>query len=102
MAQVRWTFQAVEDLESIVLFIAKDSSHYARLFVFDVFSSVERVVKFPNSGRIVPELNDPAVRELILGSYRIIYRFQKDTIELLAVYHTARIFDSSKINAKGD
>jgi plasmid stabilization system protein ParE len=100
MAQVRWTLQATEDLEAITTFIAKDSPQYARLFVVDIFSSVERLIKFPNCGKNVPELNDPVVRQLILGSYRLIYRFQKDTIELLTIYHTSRIFDPSKVFLK--
>ena len=67
MAEVRWTPQASADLDSIAEFIAKDSPQYARLIVTDVFQAVERLSEFPQSGRIVPELNDPVVREVILG-----------------------------------
>jgi plasmid stabilization system protein ParE len=38
MAEVRWTPQAAGDLESITDFIAKDSPHYASLFVVDIFT----------------------------------------------------------------
>ena len=72
MAEVRWTLQAAGDLEAIADFIAADSAHYARLFVIDVLAAVERLVAFPSSGRIVPELNDPRVREILLGNYRIV------------------------------
>ncbi|MBX9657643.1 MAG: type II toxin-antitoxin system RelE/ParE family toxin [Nitrospiraceae bacterium] len=46
---------------------------------------------FPQSGRIVPEVNDPAVREVIHGNYRIVYRLIHDQIHILTVHHTARL-----------
>ena len=62
MAQVRWTLQAVADLESITEFVAADSPHYAQLFAIDVISAVDRLAKFPRSGRIVPELRNSTIR----------------------------------------
>lgn len=98
MAEVRWTPQASDDLEAITDFIASDSPHYASLFAIDVLTSVERLATFPHSGRMVPELNDPTVREIILGSYRIVYRVRRDSIELLTVYHGARLLDPSRLS----
>lgn len=97
MVEVRWTLQASEDLDSIAEFIAKDSPQYARLFVTDVFQAVERLSEFHQSGRIVPELNDPIVREVILGNYRLAYRFKAKLIELLTVYHGARLLDPTTL-----
>lgn len=78
MVEVRWTLQASEDLDSIAQFIAKDSPQYARLFVTDVLQAVERLREFAKSGRIVPELNDPVVREIILGNYRLVLPRQNE------------------------
>ena len=100
MVEVKWTLQATNDLESIANFIAKDSFHYSRLFVVDIFESVDRLINFPNSGRIVPELNDSTVRELILGNYRLVYRFKKDIVELLTIYHGARLLNPSRLIKK--
>ena len=97
MAEVRWTPQASDDLEAIANFIAVDSPHYASLFAIDVLASVERLVTFPHSGRMVPKLNDPAVREIILGNYRIVYRVRQNFVELLTVYHGARLLDPSRL-----
>ncbi|MEK7234459.1 MAG: type II toxin-antitoxin system RelE/ParE family toxin [Elusimicrobiota bacterium] len=97
MAEVRWTLQATDDLDSIAQFISKDSPQYARLFVSDVFQAVERLSEFPKSGRIVPELNDPVVREVILGNYRLVYRFKAKLIELLTIYHGARLLDPTTL-----
>jgi toxin ParE1/3/4 len=97
MAEVRWTLQAADDLEAITNFIAADSAHYAKLFAIDVLSVVERLIEFPYSGRSLPELNDPAIREILFGSYRIVYRVKIDMVELLTVYHGSRLLDPSKL-----
>lgn len=97
MVEVRWTPQATEDLDSIVEFIARDSPQYARLFVLDIFQTVERISKFPQSGRVVPELNNPVVREVILGHYRLVYRLKGAGLDLLTIYHGARLLDPSKL-----
>ncbi|HBL16360.1 MAG TPA: hypothetical protein DD417_06265 [Elusimicrobia bacterium] len=52
---------------------------------------------FPRSGRVVPELCDPTVRELILGNYRLVYRVKAKCIQLLTVYHGARLMDPGKL-----
>lgn len=93
MAEVRWTPQAAKDLEAIAEFISADSPHYARVFVVDILCAVERLVDFPESGRIVPELKDRAIREIILGNYRIVYRVRAGAVEVLTVYHSARLLD---------
>lgn len=97
MAQIRWTPQGFNDLESIAHFISKDSPHYARLFVINILKSVDRLLDFPKSGRIVPELKDPHIREIIFGNYRIVYRLKTKIAEILTVYHGARLFDPSKL-----
>jgi len=95
MVEVRWTQQAVDDLEAIADFIAADSPQYASLFIIDVLAAVERLTSFPNSGRVVPEISDPVIREIVFGSYRIIYRVKDNLVELLTVYHGARLLDPS-------
>ena len=97
MAEVRWTPQAASDLEAIADFIAQDSPQYASLFVIDVFAAVERLGPFPESGRIVPEKGDPAIREIIFGNYRIVYRHRKDLVELLTIHHGARLLDPTRL-----
>ena len=91
MAKLVWTDQALDDLEAVALFIEKDSSHYAQLLVSKVFDSVAILTTFPESGRVVPEINNPRIREIILGNYRIIYRLGIDLIEIITVYHSSRL-----------
>jgi len=90
VVRVSWTDQALEDLDAICLFIARDAPRYAEIFADRVFGAVERLENFPHSGRVVPEIGRKDIREIIFGNYRIIYRLLSDEVEILAVHHGAR------------
>lgn len=66
MAEVRWTDQALIDIENIAEFIAKDSETYARIQVERFFEEAQILESFPLSGRIVPELKDKTIESLFL------------------------------------
>lgn len=91
MVEITWTGQALKDIENIAQFIAKDSEKFARLQVSRFFNRTLLLQTFPNAGRIVPELNNPAIRELIQGNYRIIYKIISDIqVDILTVHHSRR------------
>jgi addiction module RelE/StbE family toxin len=89
---IRWTDQAVADLEAIRDYVARDSVRYATLLVERLIASLDQVSQFPEIGRVVPEYQRPDIRELILGSYRVVYRLQTGAAEVLTVFHGARLF----------
>jgi plasmid stabilization system protein ParE len=99
MAQVRWTPQAADDLEAICLFIARDSPEMAATFADRVLRATDRLASFPRLGRAVPESGIENIREVIVGSYRVIYRIRQDEVHLLTVHHGARLLNASKIEA---
>ena len=53
------------------------------MFVRRVIQAVERLTEFPRSGRVVPELADDALREVVFHSYRIVYEVDTDTLIVL-------------------
>lgn len=67
-----------------------DSEENARLFVSRIIDSVETMVLFPYSGRIVPELNNELIKEKVFNNYRIIYRIKDNVMEVARVLHSAR------------
>ena len=97
MAQVKWTPQALEDLEAICLFIVRDAPQIGGVFADDAFRATDRLAELPRSGRIVPELEIENIREIILGNYRLIYRVREDQVQILTVHHGARLLDIGKI-----
>lgn len=90
--RVVWTQPALADVLQIRDYITVDSPRYARIVAERLFASVDRLVAFPLSGRVVPELNDPALREVIESPYRIVYRVRADVLEVITVVHSARRF----------
>ena len=90
MAKIAWTEPALNDLHDIIDYIARDSIVYAQRFGRRVAQAPRRLKDFPYSGRMVPEFNDETIRELIYGSYRIIYKVSGTTCSIVAVIHGSR------------
>jgi plasmid stabilization system protein ParE len=93
MAKIIWSPRAVDDLDEICTFIARDSDHYARQFAQRVVEIVESLPSFPKSGRMVPEYQKESLREKIFLNYRIVYRLRNATIDIVAISHGARILE---------
>lgn len=88
---LRWSAVALEDLENIYEFIALDSPSQADKFVDALIGAAQHLELFPRAGRPVPEIDNPAIREVIFSSYRIIYRVEDDSVEVVTVLHGSRI-----------
>jgi toxin ParE1/3/4 len=87
--RIRWTEQAVQNLEDIKAFIGKDSPSYALAVVARLYHAVSQLESFPDSGRTVPERGDPTIRELVRPPYRIVYRRSTDMVEILVVFRSS-------------
>jgi len=90
MGKVIWSPVALEDIKSIHDYIAKDSADRAALFIERLIESTDRLTEFPNSGRVIPEINKNDCREIIFGSYRIMYDVISDAVRIASVVHSAR------------
>lgn len=93
MVEIRWTKRSILDVELIAEYISKDSVKYAELQVKLFFAVEQKLIQFPNLGRIVPELNRKNTREIIIGNYRLIYKIvSKSRIDVITVHHTKKLF----------
>ena len=88
--KVSWTETAVNHLSSIYSYISQNSPQYAQRLVERLTHRSEQIAKFPRSGRIVPEFETKQIREVIEGSYRIIYYIKPDQIDIIAVLHASQ------------
>jgi addiction module RelE/StbE family toxin len=89
--RVDWSRRALQDLESIAEYIAADSPTYAGIVVKKVISQVKTLATFSRAGRKVPEFDEENIRELLVYSYRIIYRLHGNAIVIAAIIHGKRI-----------
>ena len=91
---VKWSVPARNDLKQIHDYIAKDSKYYARKVIQEIVAKTETLTELPEIGRIVSEVSDQNIRELIVYSYRLIYEMSGAGIEILAIIHGRRDFNS--------
>ena len=93
MAEVIWTPRAEADLVEIADYHAAQSPEYAEVLVRRLLAAVQHLATFPRSGRVVPEISDAAMREVLYRNYRIIYLYSDDDrVEVLSVFHSSRQF----------
>ncbi|KAB8319833.1 type II toxin-antitoxin system RelE/ParE family toxin [Tolypothrix campylonemoides VB511288] len=85
--KVFWTDTAVQHLSAIYTYIAQNSPQYAERIVDRLTRRSQQIARFPLSGRIVSEFETEQIREVIEGSYRIIYYVKPEQIDILAVIH---------------
>lgn len=93
VSRVVWAKRAMEDLHALHDFIARDSPQYAQAQVRAIQAAAYQAQKLPRIGRILPEFPTEKWREILCGSYRIIYRYdaKKRVVRILAVVHQSRM-----------
>lgn len=90
--QVSLSPSARRDLRDIVRYISVDSPERAVRFGRLLVSSTKRLSDFPEMGRVVPEFADPSIREVVVRSYRVIYRVDHGDcrVDVARFWHGAR------------
>jgi toxin ParE1/3/4 len=95
--KIIWSPLAVDRFSEIAGYIAQDNPAAAESWIHAVFKKVENLKAFPESGRIVPETGNKAIRELIYGNYRIIYRLEEKRLSVLTVRHGKQVLPEDEI-----
>ena len=84
---LRWTGPALADLRGIRSYVARDKPAAAKALAERIRTSVRRLRDFPESGRIVPEMEPRGYREVVVPPYRIIYEVMAQEVHILRVWH---------------
>ena len=96
--RIIWSPLAVERVSEISDYIAEDNPEASMTWVESILEIIERLRDYPESGRVVPELAKPTIREIIHGHYRIIYKIQQQEIFILTVRHFKQILPLDDVN----
>ena len=96
--RIIWSPLAVERISEISDYIAEDNTDASIKWLESVFKVIERLKDYPESGRVVPELGKPNLREIIHGHYRIIYKIQQNELFILTVRHLKQILPLDDVN----
>lgn len=97
MTTVRWLPQAEADLEAIRKYYLRVAPDYASPFIEGALEQTKQLKSSPLMGRMVPEIEDKSIRELIYRQYRIVYfvDVNNEQVDILTIFHSARQFGSS-------
>ncbi len=90
----RWTSQALSDVVAIEEYIAHDSPRAADAWCRRIRDRARRAAKLPRAGRVVPEFGRDDVREVLVKSYRIVYRIDPQGIVVLTVFESHKALRS--------
>ncbi len=93
-ATLIWSKEALDDIDAIAEFISRDSPYHAQRVVDALFELGDKIAQQPLIGRIVPELEDPQLRERFLYSYRVLYGINAQHREIIAIIHGRRLLES--------
>jgi len=92
---VVWAGRARSDLRLAISHIKKDSPAAARSFASAIVQAARALATLSDRGRVVPELGEEEVRELLLGRYRMIYEVFPDTVAVVRLIHASRDFEKA-------
>lgn len=90
MAQIIWTEPALDNLNDIAEYIAVSNPYAAKQLVENVFSKVQRLEQFPDSGRIPEEISTLNYREVVVNPCRIFYKVDNDSVYILHLLRQER------------
>jgi len=93
---VVWSRAALNDLQKIYLYIKEGSYQYAEKVRAEFFELADELILFPRVGKMVSEEQDPALRERLLYSYRMIYEINETQIQILAIVHNKQLLQNKK------
>lgn len=95
--KIVWSPIAIDRAIEAAEYIAEDKPGAAQRWLHGLFKAVERLSRFPQSGRTVPELGIETYREVLYKSHRIIDRVEHKQISILTVRRTKQLLDSTEL-----
>ncbi len=95
--RVVWSPRAIERTTEIAFHIASERPEVAAAWVDELFANVADLRHHPQRGRRVPEVGRAAIREVVHGSYRVIYRLDPTRLSVLTVRHGRRHWDPGEV-----
>lgn len=90
---IRFAESALADLESIRdRYTEQDVPEVGERLIGEIVASIEALADHPDAGRMVPEFNQPFLRELIRPPFRIVYRRDSKRVRVVRVWRSERLF----------
>jgi plasmid stabilization system protein ParE len=89
---VNFAESAIRDLEEIRDYFCEQLvAEIGERFIREIIILIEDLPGHPDRGRIVPEFNQPSLRELIHPPFRIVYRREAQQISIVRIWRSERL-----------
>ena len=85
MAEIIWNPDALVDLDMIRLVASRFSGSFAAAITERIYVAVDLLSEFPEIGRVVPGFRSRDLRQLIVRSHLVVYRFTGNEVRILAI-----------------
>lgn len=90
--KILFTHSAFGDLEAIKeYYLGEGVQHIGEEFVISIISHVQTLKQHPDIGRLVPEFDNPKIRELIHAPFRVVYLRENKAVHIVRVWRSERI-----------
>jgi toxin ParE1/3/4 len=87
-------------VDAIATYIARDSVRYAAAEVERLEAAADHLAEYPHLGRMVPELSSESIREVLVSSYRLIYRVEPTQLSILTIVHQQQDFRPERVQQR--
>jgi len=91
--RLRFSRHALSQFEQALAYIAEHDPAAALRLWERIIERLNGLNDVPGKGRVVPELGDPARREIVVPPFRIVYRTTSEEIRIVAVVHGRRVLE---------
>lgn len=90
--EVEWSSSANAALDEVIAYVNDTSPENARLILTEALAAANSLTRLAERGRMVPELADPATRQLLVRGFRLMYRVTETTVTVVAFVRSRRDF----------
>ena len=88
---VRWTYEALNDLDEIELFIAQDDPERAVSFVGELIDFGDSLGNFPEKGTQAKWTTDSSIKEFYYEGYTFIYEISLENVIIHEIHNFAKM-----------
>jgi plasmid stabilization system protein ParE len=95
--KVDLTRSALGDLENIIRYYEdRGVPKVGRSLSSEIFRKIERLKRYPDSGRVVPEFDTENLREVVFPPFRIVYRRGAGRLWVIRIWRSERLMKNPK------
>jgi toxin ParE1/3/4 len=88
---INFTHKSLDDIDHIGEYHSNYSKSFAKRLIQGFFDTAQLLITFPLMGRVLEEIGETEVREILYHNYRIIYHiFDDENIDIITIQHTSK------------